>query len=239
MADLALDARSGDDVLQPIPPAKLRQLRHPIANRAGQGRLVRRPGHALQGPLHQQGRGPVLQVQCLRQEPTHEVQRIAGVKAVARSQRRSGPLRIGLHRRVPPADAEVASGLRWRTVRSGVAGVFTVRSPGTKFIRAALDADLPEGAELRFFSPSASSAAYPSVCSPQMPAQGRPFWTPTVAGDAIGAEVMLRHVVDVGAVRLRVRRVAHPRIDGVFCGGASVALFPHGQALHRRPRVRC
>ena len=126
---------------------------------------------------------------------------------------RGRPLRIGLHRHVPAAQAELASRLRWRALPDGrVAGVFMVRSPGAKFIRISLNAELPAGAELRFFSLSDDGAAYPSVQHHEMQAD-MPLWTPTVEGDVIGVEVTLRSADDTAAVRLSVRRIAHRWAD--------------------------
>ena len=155
----------------------------------------------------------------------------AVIKRASETAQRGRPLRIGLHRYAPAAQAEVASRLRWWALSDGrVAGVFMVRSPGAKFIRASLDAALPAGAELRFFSPSDDGASYPSVRRHEMPAADEPFWTPTVAGDVMGVEVTLRSAADTAGVRLSVRRIAHRWANASSPGPAALQCSTHVDA---------
>ena len=77
-----------------------------------------------------------------------------------------GPLRIGVHRDVPPAfQDDLLARLRWTILPDGAAvGVVTMTSPGAESIRVSLRARLPAAAELRFFRPrDAAAQAAPTV----------------------------------------------------------------------------
>lgn len=163
---------------------------------------------------------------------------------IGEAQEGGGPLHIGTHRQ-PPAEGDLSSRIRWRTIADGKAvGVFTVESPNARFIRLALNIDLPASGELRFFSPHNPSQTYPSVRSFEAPSGDTPLWTPTVEGDVIGVEVTLPSAEDVSRLRLEVWRIVHkwasattddtrPSANALNCPGSHIdaACSPHAQDM--------
>ena len=132
-------------------------------------------------------------------------------------QRRRGPTAVGVGRSVPSEhQGDLTEKLVWSNIDGGaIAAALEVASPGAKALRVALSANLPEGAEVRFFSPTAPNQGF-------RPRRGKEFtsgkgagtappllWSPTVAGDAIGVEISLPTPADLSAFALEVRRISH------------------------------
>lgn len=136
-------------------------------------------------------------------------------------------LNIGAGRALPAPYADaLASALHWTTLADGgQAALFTVRSPDAAAVRLQIVADsLPEGVELRFFSPQTpakASAAYGEGqlfrdLAAQQKAEGAParlpagmLWSPAIPGDTIAVEVYAPAAVDPRALRFAAPRLSH------------------------------
>ena len=136
--------------------------------------------------------------------------------------RRRGPTAIGVGRPVPSAhQGDLRGKLVWSNIDGGaIAAALQVASPGAKALRIALSANLPEGGEVRFFSPADSSqrfrprrakefAAGKGGTATSAAAPPTLLWSPTVTGEAIGVEVTLPAQADLQSFALEVRRVSH------------------------------
>lgn len=134
------------------------------------------------------------------------------------AQRRRGPAAAGVGRPVPAGhQGNLGEKLSWSNIDDGaIAAAFQVASPGAKALRIALSAALPEGGEVRFFSPTDASQRFrPRLGKEFAAGKGAsaaaqvPLWSPSVAGDAIGVEVTLPAPADLGSFALQVRRISH------------------------------
>lgn len=135
------------------------------------------------------------------------------------AQRRRGPAAAGVGRPVPAEhQGNLAEKLTWFNIDDGaIAAAFQVASPGAKALRVALSAALPEGGEVRFFSPTDASQRFRPRLGKEFAAgkdasaaaDAPPLWSPSIAGDAIGVEVTLPASADPGAFALQVRRISH------------------------------
>ena len=119
-----------------------------------------------------------------------------------------GPVRIGIHREVPPRyRGDLAPELEWTLVADGaIVTAISLSSPGAVSVRAGLVAELPEGGEIRFFDPTQPTGrGFPAVTADALftGEDGEPevLWSPTIEGEAIGVEIMLR----LGKPRVRFR----------------------------------
>ena len=135
---------------------------------------------------------------------------------------RRGPTAIGVGRPVPSAhQGDLKGKLVWSNIDGGaIAAALQVASPGAKALRIALSANLPEGGEVRFFSPADSSQRFrPRRAKEFTAGKGGPtasaaapptlLWSPTVTGEAIGVEVTLPAQADLQSFALEVRRISH------------------------------
>ena len=160
-------------------------------------------------------------------------------KAATPPGRGAGPLWVGFHRDVPEEyQGDVLPRLAWTTRSDGtLAAALLVSSPQAVSIRIAVRADLPHAGALRFFDPagdernvlidplvtgeelrftaSVPAAPQPSEAAPSAGAKRQPdvFWSPSVAGDAIGIEITLPSLVARQRAWLRVEKVAHRYAD--------------------------
>ena len=136
--------------------------------------------------------------------------------------RRRGPTAIGVGRLVPSAhQGDLKEKLVWSNIDGGaIAAALQVASPGAKALRIALSANLPEGGEVRFFSPADSSqrfrprrakefAAGKGGTTASTAAPPTLLWSPTVTGETIGVEVTLPAQADLQSFALEVRRISH------------------------------
>ena len=135
------------------------------------------------------------------------------------AQRRRGPAAAGVGRPVPAGhQGNLGERLTWSNIEDGaVAAAFQVSSPGAKALRVALSAALPEGGEVRFFSPTDASQRFRPRLGKEFAAgkgasaaaEAPPLWSPSVAGDAIGVEVTLPAPADPRSFAVEVRRISH------------------------------
>ena len=135
--------------------------------------------------------------------------------------RRRGPAALGVGRPVPAEhQGDLTEKLAWSSIEGGaIAAALQVASPGAKGLRIALSANLPEGGEVRFFSPTDSSLSFRprrskefsagKVASASSATAAPLLWSPTVAGEAIGLEVSLPASADLQSLALEVRRISH------------------------------
>ena len=129
------------------------------------------------------------------------------------------PLRIGVHRDVPLAfQDDLLARLHWAIVPDGAAvGVVTVTSPGAESIRVSMRAQLPAGAELRFFRPHGDAApvvvdavfTQADFFAAAAPKSAPLLWSPSISGDAIGIEITLPAGARAKGAWFRVEKVAH------------------------------
>ena len=150
--------------------------------------------------------------------------------------RRRGPAQIGTGQPVPLANqGDLGPRLDWRPAPGGgVVAAFQVSAPGAKALRIALRASLPEGAEVRFFSPANAEQRFApfgpaEFQSAQVQRQGggkatasaahleaaqRPTWSPIVTGSAIGVEVALPAADGLSQLSLEVVRISQLESTG-------------------------
>ena len=127
-----------------------------------------------------------------------------------------GPLRIGVHREVPPQfRGELAPALAWRELADGtIVTSISLSSPSAVSVRLGLVAKLPEGGEIRFFDPARPTGRrFPAVVVDDffIGEDGEPevLWSPTVQGETIGLEVMLPSREAAGSFSLTLENIAH------------------------------
>ena len=150
--------------------------------------------------------------------------------------RRRGPAQIGTGQPVPLANqGDLGPRLDWRPAPGGgVVAAFQVSAPGAKALRIALRASLPEGAEVRFFSPADGQQRFApfgaaDFQSAQVQRQGRgkapagaarleaaprPTWSPIVAGSVLGVEVTLPTADGISQLSLEVVRISQLESTG-------------------------
>ena len=129
-----------------------------------------------------------------------------------------GPLRIGFHRELPVAyQGNLLAHLDWMPVDKGAwAAAMLVHSPQATSIRVGVRAELPPGAELRFYLPDGNGKALAVITPADLkaaPGQAEVYWSPSAAGDVIGIEITLPSRAAVDASWLRVEKVAHRFLD--------------------------
>lgn len=146
---------------------------------------------------------------------------LSAQKSTPLAQRRRGPTVLGVGRPVPAEhQGDLTEKLTWSNIDGGaVAAALQVASPGAKALRIALSANLPEGAEVRFFSLEDSSQSFRPRRGKEFatgkdaaaaPATAAPLlWSPTVTGEAIGVEVVVPTPADLQSFALAVRRISH------------------------------
>ena len=122
------------------------------------------------------------------------------------------PLQIGFGRDLPAdCQGDLAPRLTWAQQPDGsVIGALSVVSPGAQSLRVAVQAVLPAGAELRFFSPADPEQHFPPF-KPQdfSIAPDEPLWSPLIEGDTLGLEISLPSAVAISSLSLSIKRVSH------------------------------
>ena len=169
--------------------------------------------------------------------------------------RRRGPAQIGAGLAVPLADqGDLSTRLDWGPAPGGgVVAAFQVSASGAKALRIALRASLPEGAEVRFFSPADAEQRFapfgPADFQPahvqrldggkatasatRLKEAQRPTWSPIVTGSALGVEVTLPTADALSELSLEVVRISQlestrappvaPAASGNACGAVDVS----------------
>ena len=134
--------------------------------------------------------------------------------APAPARKGRGPLRIGIHREMPPGSrGDLLPRLNWMPVGNGaVAAAVLVSSPEATSIRVGVTAELPAGAELRFFQPNGDVLAVVGL-EDLVRAEDEIFWSPSADGDVLGFEITLPARTAIGTSSLRVGKVAHRFLD--------------------------
>lgn len=130
-------------------------------------------------------------------------------------------LRVGIGRDVPGSFAET-SGWNWVAVEGGEVAHLGVTSPGAVRLRAQLQVgELPEGVELRFFSPTQPATVYGPFTRTELANQLRDaagntvFWSPSVAGDTLKVEVFLPATLEPAAIQMEIPQLSHIVLDPV------------------------
>ena len=132
------------------------------------------------------------------------------------------PLKIGFAREVPqPYQDDLSSWLSWKTLFDGSrVAAFSVSSPDAQAIRVGIDvADLPEAAEIRFFSSKNSESFGPFTVKSirAQPTGGGAndtastatlFWSPVIEGETAEVEIDLPASVESGFA-IRVPKIQH------------------------------
>ncbi len=128
-------------------------------------------------------------------------------------------LRVGIGRDIPDSFGE-ASGWNWVAVDGGKVAHLGVTSPGAVRIRVQLQVgELPEGVELRFFSPTEPATVYGPFTRTELANQPKDaagktlFWSPSVAGDALKVEVFLPDEVEPAAIQVGIPQLSHIVLD--------------------------
>ena len=134
------------------------------------------------------------------------------------------PLQIGVSQAVPVAyQDDLLDNATWVALADGTQLMsVTLRSAHAGRVRVALQADLPEGARVRFFAPNSPDPAdYPVYSRADFASRGADdvnadpdrgpamLWSPIVDGDTLGIEVELPPQARPADARLRVVRVSH------------------------------
>ena len=130
------------------------------------------------------------------------------------------PVQIGFPREVPDVHrGNVAENADWtRLPDGGQVASFTIRSPGAKEVRAALQATLPPGSKLRFFG-GEGSQAYPLYIAQDLQERGADsltgdadngvLWSPIMDGDEVGVEIEIPASAQPADVALNFVRMSH------------------------------
>jgi hypothetical protein len=128
-------------------------------------------------------------------------------------------LRVGIGRELPDSFGD-ATGWNWVAVEGGKVAHLGVTSTGAVRIRAQLQVgELPEGVELRFFSPADTATVYGPFTRTELASQPKDadgntlFWSPSVAGDTLKVEVFLPDPVQPAAISLKVPQLSHVVLD--------------------------
>lgn len=117
-------------------------------------------------------------------------------------------LAVGIGRIVDEADSEIdLSQLNWSAVAGGRVAQLSVTSPDAAAIRVQVDAKrFPEGAELRFFNPTAPDQVPGPFNQQNMRFL---FWSPTMNGPTVVVEIYLPKDANIGDFSLKIPRVSH------------------------------
>ncbi len=150
---------------------------------------------------------------------------VAEANAAARLEpaRPGAPFQIGFSRELPEAQrGDLAGSARWATLPGGgQVASFSVSSPEADSVRLAIQAELPDGARMRFFEVGRADARYPGLkwsdfirkdsSQVDVSANSRPRtrWSPSIRGDAAGLEIEIPPGADPGKVSLRIVGVSH------------------------------
>ena len=130
----------------------------------------------------------------------------------AKESKQKFPLQVGFGRNLP-ADyrGDLVPRLIWDQQTDGsVLSALSIASPGARSLRVAVQAILPAGAELRFFSPVDSEQHFPPFKRQDFSfAPDEPLWSPVIAGDILGLEISLPSAAAVSGLSLRIGRVSH------------------------------
>ena len=127
-----------------------------------------------------------------------------------------GPLRIGFHRDVPAEyRGDLAPRLRWVTDPNdgSITAAVTVTSPGAVRVRLAIRAELPPGAQIRFFGGTPPEVVGEAGQTDFSDSAGQNaaelLWSPSVPGHMIGLEITLPSSDARGETTVEIHRVAH------------------------------
>lgn len=133
-----------------------------------------------------------------------------------------GPVRIGVHRSLSASVGELAPRLNW-TPRAdgGVVAAVVVASEGAAFVRIAIKASLGPGGELRYFQPGQPPLGHAIVTEAdfvgeRLGGENGVLWSPSVAGDSIGVEIVLPSAPSARtsqAFSFSVVKIAHGTVD--------------------------
>ena len=136
------------------------------------------------------------------------------------------PVQIGFPREVSQAHrGNVAENAVWtRLPDGGQVASFTIRSPGAKEVRTALQATLPPGSKLRFFG-GEGSEAYPLYTTQDLRERGADnvtgdaedgvLWSPITEGESVGIELEIPPSAQPADVAVGIVRLSHvplPRV---------------------------
>ena len=146
-------------------------------------------------------------------------------EAVARLEpgRPDAPFQVGFARAIPEAQrGELARTARWTVLPGGgQVASFSVHAPKAESVRLAVQAELPDGARLRFFQPGRSDARYPvfkwsdfirkEELHGGVAAESalRTRWSPSIPGDVAGVEIEIPPFADPAEVSFRIVGASH------------------------------
>ena len=120
---------------------------------------------------------------------------------------------IGFHRHVPVEfEGNLSPAIEWSEQADGsFVGSFHITSSGAASLRVGIRADLPLGAEIRFFGPGSDERFPVSTHEDLYVLDGeiRTLWSPSVDGDTLGIEISLPSEKAVDAFRVAIDTVAH------------------------------
>ena len=134
----------------------------------------------------------------------------------------AGPVRIGVHRALSPGVGELAPRLNWTPLADGgVVAAVVVASAGAAFVRVAIKASLGTSGELRYFQPGQPPLGHAVVTGvdfapTRLGGEDAVLWSPSVAGDSIGVEIVLPSAPSAKtaqAFSFSVVKVAHGTVD--------------------------
>ncbi|SEA91182.1 hypothetical protein SAMN05660964_02796 [Thiothrix caldifontis] len=119
--------------------------------------------------------------------------------------------RVGVGRDLPTSISQpiALDTWQWTGVGAGKVAHFHLTSSGALRVRAQLQrGKIPEGVELRFFSPTHPDKVFESKAE-----ANSLTWSPTVAGDTLGLELFLPNGVEPQQVELAIPQLSHLVVD--------------------------
>ena len=125
------------------------------------------------------------------------------------------PLRVGIHRTIPVEWQGWIPPTRlvWESGADGSAvATFSISSPGAAAVRlAARYRHLPDGAQVRFYSPESAGWPFGPYGASELVSDSRkePIWSPVFPGGTIVVEIFVPRAEQSKEVEFSLERVAH------------------------------
>ena len=117
------------------------------------------------------------------------------------------PMQVGISRKLSRIDF---TALDWTNISTGRIAHIIIQSNQAESLRVLLDAKhIPDGVEIRFFSPSQLNQAVTTYTADSIAQKGNHFWSPSIEGEQIGIEIYLPTSVKPSELELSIPQISH------------------------------